>query len=151
MLWTLIVALSASHAMDHAKDHATEERLEFRWSHRSHVEREQMAAYKGPQGERGWISEKCLGAQGCEALRVLPTIRVRAVQTDGGQNPGAVLCSKHLGGTVRIGIDPKGNQQSFCRFADGSMIDNGTLMRAMAAGLTAEPSPRSKPRRSSNP
>jgi hypothetical protein len=42
------------------------------------------------------------------------------------QNPGALIC-EHLEGKVVIGTDSSRNQNSFCKFNDNSMIDNGSL------------------------
>jgi len=43
-------------------------------------------------------------------------------------NPGSVIChSQLLAGKVVVGKTVHGNEISFCRFADHSMIDLGSL------------------------
>lgn len=41
-------------------------------------------------------------------------------------NPGHAIC-KSLKGEFVLGIDIHHNQNSFCRFSDGSYVDHGTL------------------------
>lgn len=40
----------------------------------------------------------------------------------GGKNPMAVRCKKFMKGSVVIGNDPAGNEQSFCTFSDDSFL-----------------------------
>lgn len=42
-------------------------------------------------------------------------------------SPGVIMC-EGLGGDVVIGQDTEGNENSFCKFKDQSLIDCGTLM-----------------------
>jgi putative hemolysin len=64
----------------------------------------------------------------CKALLKLPQATLSAVRGElsGGRNPGAVVCLK-LGGESVVGLDVRGNENSFCRFDDGSLISNGSL------------------------
>ena len=45
----------------------------------------------------------------------------------GGANPGAIVCREALKGNVVLGTDLKNNQQTFCQFKDGSVIDSGAI------------------------
>lgn len=84
------------------------------------------------QPERGLtVSESCRTRDGrldCEAYRVLSRVRMSllAKPPAGGQEPGSLLCVA-LGGRVAMGVDAKKNENSFCRFRDGSIVDNGTI------------------------
>ena len=66
----------------------------------------------------------------CEAYSVLSKVSFKSVDKylQGGANPGAVICKHLLKMEVVIGKDKKGNENSFCKFKDGSYIDNGTLL-----------------------
>jgi hypothetical protein len=44
-----------------------------------------------------------------------------------GKNPGSVWCSKKLKGTVLIGVNDFGDQQSFCQFQDNSFISTSAF------------------------
>lgn len=44
------------------------------------------------------------------------------------RNPGSFLCEAQLKGIVVMGRNAAGDESSFCRFADGSMIDSGSLV-----------------------
>lgn len=44
-----------------------------------------------------------------------------------GRNPGALLCSAQLGGTVVWSRDSRGDERTFCAFRDGSLVGSGTL------------------------
>jgi hypothetical protein len=46
----------------------------------------------------------------------------------GGANPGALICKDKLGGTNVLGFDKFNNEQSFCKFSDQSMVDNGSIL-----------------------
>ncbi len=46
----------------------------------------------------------------------------------GGRNPGAALCKYSAKGKVFIAYDDKRNQQSFCKFADGSYVTSGSFL-----------------------
>lgn len=73
------------------------------------------------------LSETCAKKRDCEAYTALAKASLREIHTRGGANPGAVLCGKVLGGEVVIGKDRDENENSFCRFDDGSMVSCGTL------------------------
>lgn len=42
-------------------------------------------------------------------------------------HPGAFICREKVKGKVIVGMDKDGNQNSFCQFKDGSIVDNGSL------------------------
>lgn len=66
----------------------------------------------------------------CQALKKLDEAKLSLLSEEdrqGGKNPGAQICKK-LGGKVFIARDPEGNQNSFCRFKDDSLIGNGSLL-----------------------
>ena len=76
------------------------------------------------------INNVCKTNKKCMALTTLKSLSMSAVAaTDlsGGANPGPILCEQQAKGKVVMGLDPNGNQNSFCIFSDGSIIDNGTL------------------------
>jgi hypothetical protein len=74
------------------------------------------------------ISSSCLKKRkfDCAAFYALKTVKPQPVQ-DGGAHPGALICQNLKQAEVVVGTDKDGNQNSFCQFADGSLIDNGSL------------------------
>lgn len=76
------------------------------------------------------------GSLSCEAysaLTKLSSSREPLKHSRGGANPGAVLCARKLGGKVVIGVDEKGNQQSFCLFSDQSYVSSGSISHILSA------------------
>ena len=77
------------------------------------------------------ISKNCLknGKFNCLAYQTIKKASLKAIEDQlfGGMNPGSKICSDQLRGTVVLGKDDKGNENSFCKFSDESIIDNGTL------------------------
>lgn len=66
----------------------------------------------------------------CEALKILKTISFKNLSSEkfwGGKNPGAVLCHEIKTAQVVFLRDLSGNDNSFCRFPDKSMISSGSL------------------------
>ena len=65
----------------------------------------------------------------CEAYRALAKVNLADLKESiaEGANAGAVLCQEVLKQTVVIGQDFNQNDNSFCKFADGSYLDCGTL------------------------
>jgi putative hemolysin len=47
----------------------------------------------------------------------------------GSENPSSYFC-KILEGTVVLGKTPQGNEISYCKFADGSLIEGGSLIKS---------------------
>ncbi len=82
------------------------------------------------------LSEKCFSKKGnvdCEAFRALSKATLRGLDPElleRGTNPGSPICRKKLGGSVVIGSNEAGAENSFCLFSDGSMIDSGSLSAA---------------------
>lgn len=67
----------------------------------------------------------------CDALRGLKAISFKQIDRPkfGGANPGALICEQQLNGIVMVGIDRTSqNENSFCKLADDSVIDTGTLI-----------------------
>ena len=64
----------------------------------------------------------------CDAHRALRKATMRGVRipTGLGTNPGIPIC-RRVGGTVVIGTTAQGDQNAFCRFGDGSLVDTGSL------------------------
>ena len=98
---------------------------------------DQEVEFKADEGASLLLSASCVKASGgydCAAFRARRKASLRAVTSRliGGANPGAVIC-RGLGAEVVNGRDSSGNENSFCRFSDGSMISSGSLV---AAGLT---------------
>jgi putative hemolysin len=85
--------------------------------------------------ERITISEKCASLEKnvfCKNIDFLKTLHDQKLATNleiapGGANPGAVVCNQVLKGIVVMGVDEKGNENSFCKMPDGLLIDSGTL------------------------
>ena len=65
----------------------------------------------------------------CEAYDSLKRASFKGLKKKlhGGKEPGAVVCREKLKARVLIGRDDAGNQNSFCAFNDGSLVDCGTL------------------------
>lgn len=64
----------------------------------------------------------------CEAASALARAFEKGLdlENQGGKNPGSLACSL-LQGEVLIVADENGNQNTFCRFKDHSILDCGTL------------------------
>ena len=65
----------------------------------------------------------------CIALKKLDEAsksKVKSLDKGSTANPGTRIC-KFLEGKVVIGLDSEGNENSFCKFQDHSLIDCGTL------------------------
>lgn len=65
------------------------------------------------------VSQEC--ERNCAAINATKAKPTNALEFAGG-NPAAVNCSNHNATSVVL-RDQKGNQNSFCKFDDGSMID----------------------------
>ena len=74
------------------------------------------------------INQSC-EKKDCEALEVLKTkVPVKLVNAPNGKNPGAVVCTKYLGGKILMLKERKTSSiQSFCLFKDGSILSNTTI------------------------
>lgn len=82
------------------------------------------------------ISKNCfnelveLKDSSCLAAKVLlenKKYEIPAQEFSGGKNPGAVVCKIALQKEIRILRDVKNNENSFCVFADGSMVSASNL------------------------
>jgi hypothetical protein len=76
------------------------------------------------------ISADCRKADGslkCDATAGLKQLSWKK-RKKGDHNPGSTLCEKQLKGTVVVGQSESGDENSFCRFPDGSMVDSGSLI-----------------------
>jgi hypothetical protein len=76
------------------------------------------------------VSSDCLKEDGslkCDATSGLKNLSWKK-RKKGDENPGSALCQKQLKGTVVVGKDAAGDESSFCRFPDGSMVDSGSLI-----------------------
>lgn len=79
------------------------------------------------------LSGQCRSAAGqldCAALRQLrgAPVEIPKSELDGRTSAGVKACSK-LGVPVVIAVSQNGDEESFCRFADGSLVSAGTLER----------------------
>ncbi len=78
------------------------------------------------------ISAGCRAPNGqldCEALRFArggPTVTLTSQEKMRMGAPGAAVCM-HIKNQLTTGRDPKGNEDGFCVFGDGSMIATGSL------------------------
>ena len=69
----------------------------------------------------------------CEALKSIELVKQTKLsghELRGGKNPGAVLCKKTLRGKVVFGENRFGGKTSFCKFSDGSLLANDSLLYA---------------------
>jgi putative hemolysin len=78
------------------------------------------------------ISSDCVAGGGklksCDASKAIEKADLSKMQKDPlGRNPGAMICSEQVGGTVVWSRDAKGNERTFCQFKDGSLVGSGTL------------------------
>lgn len=76
------------------------------------------------------VSADCLKEDGslqCDAATALKNISWKK-RKKGDENPGSSLCQKQLKAIVVVGKDAAGDESSFCRFSDGSMVDSGSLI-----------------------
>ncbi len=67
----------------------------------------------------------------CRAVQALSQVSQKGIEPEtfrGGKNPGSVLCKLTLRGRVELATDSAGNEQSLCRFQDGSYASTGTLV-----------------------
>ena len=81
-------------------------------------------------GRHFMISKDCVkkgDALRCDAYQALSKASLRGQTLKGGANPGAVICSRGLGRDVVVGKDEQENENSFCRFSDGSLVSSGSL------------------------
>lgn len=67
-----------------------------------------------------FVSESCLKSK-CHAIH-LPLTKSKSISKRGGKNPASVKCKEH-GQQVVILKDSDKNEQAFCLFSDGSLID----------------------------
>lgn len=82
--------------------------------------------------DRLLISKKC--AKKCKAYKAWQSAaKIKKIETYGGQNPGSVIC-KSVGGVSVLAIDQDKNQNSFCKFNDDSVVDNGSLSAKYYSG-----------------
>lgn len=77
------------------------------------------------------ISENCFNSDvtleksKCEAAQILKKkkqLQAPPRSASGGKNPGAVVCKDVLKKSIVMLKDQKNNENSFCRFDDGSLI-----------------------------
>lgn len=68
----------------------------------------------------------------CDASKAKKIVSFKGIKNDllsGGKNPGSVLCKESVKGKVYILKNAKGDENSFCRFADGSFVATATLQK----------------------
>lgn len=72
------------------------------------------------------LSRRCIESKsGCQALSAVKKkleMSFTEEQLSGGKNPASLLCSHGHKGEVLILKDKEGNENSFCRFADRSIV-----------------------------
>jgi hypothetical protein len=75
------------------------------------------------------ISKNCANKP-CEAKNILKIVSLKNITSKdltGGKNPGAVICHKLKNANLVYLRDLKGNDNSFCLFADKSFVSSGSL------------------------
>lgn len=81
--------------------------------------------------EKKWLISLHCEESDCMAKDVLKKVTMKKFEKNdllGGKNPGAVLCHKIKSASVVFLYDLQGNQNSFCRFKDGSMVSSSTMV-----------------------
>lgn len=77
------------------------------------------------------ISLKCAESKStCQALKAVKNpkkTRFHADELTGGKNPTSLLCSKSFKGEVLILKDAHGNENSFCKFPDLTLVNANDL------------------------
>ena len=85
---------------------------------------------KDPDGQT-LLSSDCFNSEDtCEALKAMKKkLKLTFAQKElsGGKNPNSLKCSKGHQGRVLILKDDDGNENSFCRFSDGSLVSTSDL------------------------
>lgn len=80
----------------------------------------------------------------CQAVNATRRVSFKRLDRSqfGGAHPGSRICTDQLQGEVLVGVNAKTrNENSFCRFKDGSLIDNGSLL---FYAITNDKKPRAK-------
>ena len=76
----------------------------------------------------GSLVSEC-AAKKCQAVTALANRNSYSYpNTEGGQNPASAICWNSAHGSVVVAKDAKGNEQSVCVFADGSLTPTSELM-----------------------
>jgi len=78
-----------------------------------------------------WLISLQCEEKACIASDELKKISMKSLSKgdlQGGKNPGAVLCHKINEASIVFLSDLQGNQNSFCKFKDGSMVSSSTLV-----------------------
>lgn len=70
------------------------------------------------------LQEKCLAYKN---LKKKSDVHLSEEERAGGKNPGAVVCSNKLNGEVLVLTDSAHNENSFCKFSDGSLLSVSAL------------------------
>jgi putative hemolysin len=77
---------------------------------------------------RAFVNARC--ESDCLAIRFVKEKHpVPKLRLTGGKNPASAKC-EHLGIKVVVMKDSRGNEQSFCEFADGSLMDSNAVARS---------------------
>ncbi len=82
---------------------------------------------------KGWISERCATEKSsCEARKFFNSKKqmTRLPSAQDGQNPAALHCHQ-LKLEVIVLKDSQNNEQSFCAFADKTIVDANAIERHM--------------------
>jgi hypothetical protein len=79
------------------------------------------------------ISSSCVDSNNIRAiclinlkLKELSLKKILPLQI-GGKNLGGLICKNELNGVSILGLDPRGNENTFCKITDNIIVDNGTL------------------------
>ena len=94
-----------------------------------------MISFTYLKGKSIYLSNNCIEiddnfkinvSMNCKAsnhIQLASLNKINRADLQGGKNPGAVMCTKLLGGNVVFGYDITRNQKSFCKFDDNSYVD----------------------------
>jgi hypothetical protein len=81
--------------------------------------------------EKKWLISLHCEEKDCMAKDALRKVSMKLLEKgdlQGGKNPGAVLCNKLKNADIVFLSDLQGNQNSFCKFKDGSIVSSSTLV-----------------------
>lgn len=78
------------------------------------------------------ISASCRRPDGkfqCEAFSKMKALSWKKRRTGEGEgNPATHLCEKQMKGVIVVGKNQNGDENTFCRMPDGSLVDGGSII-----------------------
>jgi len=96
---------------------------------------DQVVQFVPIPGRNGLISAGCQvrGEWRCKAHEAMERASLKGLeymQRNSAINLGASICVSKLAGTLVVGRDTAEKDRSFCRFSDGSLVENSALLKS---------------------